>query len=306
MLGRETGEDVNTYAYTLGSLDAGANYTLVLASSPATFSITAKPITVTADEGQSKVIGAVDPTFTYTSSDLAATFTGALDRVLGENVGAYAIGQGTLAVVGSNYSMSFVSKDFSITQAISTHSISLVPGWNLVSFNVQLEDTDIIPVLASIAGNYNLVYAWDATGAHSTSGNWMKYAPPPAAPYANTLHNLDETIGFWIHMTTADTLEVTGKVPVTTDIDLSINAGGWNLVAYPSGVNRPLPAALNDNGIGTDYSLVYAYHANDSTDVWKLFNRTGLPYANDLTQMAPGWGYWVKLIANKTWSLTDY
>ena len=70
-------------------------------------------------------------------------------------------------------------------------------------------------------------------------------------------------MGFWIHMTAADTLEVTGTVPVTTNIDLSVNAGGWNLVAYPSGVNRPLPDALSDNGVGTDFSLVYAYHAND-------------------------------------------
>ena len=374
-LSRAAGNNVGSYAYTLGSLSAGTNYTLSLDSGH-TFAITAKPITVTADAGQSKVFGAVDPTFTYTSSDLGASFTGALDRALGEDVGDYAIGQGTLTVVGSNYTMSFISRDFSITpasatvildnlnqtydgtpktvtvttvpsglpvevtydgsltpptalgsyevvatvtdpnytgtangtlvieQAIATHSIPLVVGWNLISFNVHPDNTAIATVLASIAGNYNLVYAWDATGAHSASGNWMKYAPPPAPPFANTLSNLDETMGFWIRMTAADTLEVTGTVPVTTNINLSVNAGGWNLVAYPSGENRSLPAALSNYGVGTDFSLVYAFHADDVPDPWKLFNRTGPPFANDLTQLTPGWGYWIKISVNHTWSVT--
>ena len=126
-LGRDPGENVGTYAYTLGSLNAGANYTLVMASDPETFSITAKPITVTADAGQSKVLNAADPIFTYTSSDAAATFTGALDRVAGEEVGTYAIGQGTLAVVGDNYSMTFISNDFTITPPLDDYTLTLTP-----------------------------------------------------------------------------------------------------------------------------------------------------------------------------------
>ena len=186
---------------------------------------------------------------------------------------------------------------------IITHSIPLEVGWNLISFNVHPENTEITTVLSSIAGNYDLIYAWDATGAHSTSGNWVKYAPPPAPPFANTLANLDETMGFWIRMTTADTLEVTGTAPVTTDINLSTNAGGWNLVSYPSVANLALPGALSDNGVGTDFTLVYAYHADDPTDPWKLFNRTGPSFANDLTQLTSGWGYWIKVTADHTWSV---
>ena len=55
---------------------------------------------------------------------------------------------------------------------MAKHSISLVPGWNLVSFNVHPTDTAIAAVLSSIAGNYNLVYAWDATAltAPATTG----------------------------------------------------------------------------------------------------------------------------------------
>ena len=121
-------------------------------------------------------------------------------------------------------------------------------------------------------------------------------------PFLNLLDNLDGTMGFWIHMTAADTLEVTGLIPVTTDITLSTNAGGWNLVAYPAGINRPLPEALSNNGVGTDFSLVYAYYAND-TIPWKLFDITLPPFLNDLNEMSPGWRYWVKVNANHAWSV---
>ena len=111
-LSRAAGEDVGTYAITQGTLSAGSNYTITFVS--ADFSITAKPITVTADSGQSKVFGTADPVFTYVSSDLGASFTSALSRAAGEDVGTYAITQGTLSA-GSNYTITFVSADFSIT-----------------------------------------------------------------------------------------------------------------------------------------------------------------------------------------------
>jgi len=111
-LSRAAGENVGAYAIGQGTLSAGGNYSITFVSDD--FTITAKPITVTADAGQTKVFGAADPAFTYTSSDLGASFTGALNRAAGENVGAYAIGQGTLSA-GGNYSITFVSDDFTIT-----------------------------------------------------------------------------------------------------------------------------------------------------------------------------------------------
>jgi hypothetical protein len=210
--------------------------------------------------------------------------------------GSYAV---VATITDSNYTGT-ASGTFVI---LAKHSLTLVQGWNLVSFNVHPTDTAIAAVLSSINGNYNLVYAWDATGANSASGNWLKYAPPPAPPYPNTLNNLDETMGFWIYMTAPDILDVVGTAPTTTNIALRVNAGGWNLVAYPSIEPRMLPDALSAHGVGTDFSLVYAYHANDIADPWKLFDITALPFANDLNPMTPGWGYWVKVNVNHAWSV---
>ena len=120
-LARTAGENIGTFGITQGTLTAGPNYTLTFV--PADFSITARPITVTADSGESKVYGTPDPALTYsvTSGALqgADTLTGAVARVAGENVGTYAISQGTLAA-SSNYVLTFVGADFTITPRLIT------------------------------------------------------------------------------------------------------------------------------------------------------------------------------------------
>ena len=88
-----------------------------------TFSIgiNQKPITVTTNAA-SKVYGTTDPVLTYSFSPQLQTgesFTGSLSRVAGENVGNYAINQGTLSA-GANYIINFVSANFSITKATQT------------------------------------------------------------------------------------------------------------------------------------------------------------------------------------------
>ncbi|MBF4473742.1 MBG domain-containing protein, partial [Flavobacterium sp. HJJ] len=114
-LTRAAGENIGTYAINQGSLTAGSNYTISYAG--ANFAITAKPITVTATASQTKVYGTTDPVFAYTVSPSLVgsdAFTGALTRVSGENIGTYAINQGTLSA-GTNYSITYLSKDFTIT-----------------------------------------------------------------------------------------------------------------------------------------------------------------------------------------------
>ena len=99
-MGRVAGEDVNTYAFTIGTLSASSNYTLTVAATP-TFSITAKAILITPDAGQTKVFGQADPTpFTYTFAPLLEgtdAITGLMGRVAGEDVNTYAFTLGTLS-----------------------------------------------------------------------------------------------------------------------------------------------------------------------------------------------------------------
>jgi len=115
-LSRSPGEGVGTYAITQGTLSAGTNYALTFVG--ANLTVTTRAVTVTAD-AKTKVYGNADPALTYqiTSGSLAFTdvFSGSLARVAGENVGTYAINQGTLAL-SANYALTFVGANFTITQ----------------------------------------------------------------------------------------------------------------------------------------------------------------------------------------------
>lgn len=170
--------------------------------------------------------------------------------------------------------------------------------WNLVSFNLRPVSTAITDVLSGLVGTYDLAYAWNGQGQ-----GWLKYDNIPMS--SDTLNTLDETMGFWIHtMSTAQTLSVAGNVPTITQINLSAAGLGWNLIGYPSVASRNLPDALSDHGVGTDFSLVYAYQATDTADPWKLFDRTAPIWSNDLFALSPDLGYWVQVSVTHTLTVT--
>lgn len=108
-LGRTSGENVGSYAFTLGTLSAGNNYTLSFGGT-ATFSIQAKPVSITAAAGQFKLYGTADPVFTFGNNAGLTTsaFTGTLGRVPGNNAGFYNYTLNTLSA-GSNYILSLVA-----------------------------------------------------------------------------------------------------------------------------------------------------------------------------------------------------
>lgn len=102
-----------------------SNYTITYV--PYAGTVSPKPITVTPNAGQQKLIGAADPVLTYTYAPaLVGTdaFTGALLRTAGETVAGspYAITIGTLTA-GPNYILTLAPATFAIT-AISDDFIT--------------------------------------------------------------------------------------------------------------------------------------------------------------------------------------
>ncbi|WP_198315816.1 MBG domain-containing protein [Chitinophaga tropicalis] len=80
-----------------------------------TLVVNKKSITVTAN-AQSKTYGDADPALTYTFTPALVAgdaFTGTLSRAAGENIGAYAINQNTLALSG-NYILNYTGADLTI------------------------------------------------------------------------------------------------------------------------------------------------------------------------------------------------
>jgi len=117
-LTRAAGEDIGTYAINQGTLAVSGNYDI--AYTGADFNITKATLNIVAD-AKSKAYGTADPALTYTVTGLAngddqTVITGELSRIAGENIGTYAINQGTLAVSG-NYDIAYTGADFNITKA---------------------------------------------------------------------------------------------------------------------------------------------------------------------------------------------
>ncbi|WP_233266094.1 MBG domain-containing protein [Myroides fluvii] len=115
-LARVVGENVGDYAIGIGSLSA-ANYTFDFTA--ATFTITPAPLRVNAN-AMTKAYGQVEPALTffgtgYKFNDGNSSLLGALDREAGENIGTYAITQGTLT--SPNYTISFTGNTFTIVAA---------------------------------------------------------------------------------------------------------------------------------------------------------------------------------------------
>jgi gliding motility-associated-like protein len=124
------GINVGTYnSYASATIDAtgciSSSRTLVF------LEITKKPITITADAGQTKIYGAANPsTYTYgVSPSLTglAALNGTLTRVSGESVGIYAIEQNDLTTANNpNYTINYIGNNFTITKKALT--ITATPG----------------------------------------------------------------------------------------------------------------------------------------------------------------------------------
>ncbi len=173
-LSRATGENVGTYLIDRGNLTPGANYTVTYQS--ANFTITAKPITVTA-AAKTKVFGGTDPALTYSftpSLKAGDTFTGTLTRNAGENVGGYSILRGTLALP-SNYQLLYVGDTLTVTAkplSITADNKSKNAGDPTPTFTYQVTGLVSGNTLSGITYNFFSGSLTDTTTLPSADGTY--------------------------------------------------------------------------------------------------------------------------------------
>ena len=185
--------------------------------------------------------------------------------------------------INGNINLTWVN-DTASTLPASATTLNLYTGWNLISLPLMPEDTSIASLLSPINGNYSIIWEYNAS---DTFDHWKKY--DPGVPFGNDLTNMEPGKGYWIMMTSDDTLPISGAVPESTDIDLRT---GWNLIGFNSLNSKPIAEALSS--INGNYSIVWAYNASDTTDHWKKYD-PGVPFGNDLINMEPGKGYWIMM-----------
>ncbi|MBP7741199.1 MAG: DUF5011 domain-containing protein [Candidatus Pacebacteria bacterium] len=177
-----SGKTVTTVGVALGGADAG-NYS-VAATATGVADVTARPLNVTAT-ANTKVYGAADSAFSYTSDIVSGdSFSGALGRVAGENVGTYAMNVGTLSA-GSNYdTIALTSANLSITPASLTVTAdnksktygaanpALTVSYGAFQNGDDENDLDTQPTASTLAVTGSNAGLWDITPAGGISDNY--------------------------------------------------------------------------------------------------------------------------------------
>jgi autotransporter-associated beta strand protein len=164
--------NAGSYSIILSGLTS-SNYAITYTNGSLTINPLA--IAVTAD-AKAKVYGAADPALTYAYSPSLISgdsFSGALSRAGGENVGSYAINQNTLAL-SANYTLGYTGANLSITPAalgITANSTSksygvttIFAGTEFTASGLQFSDSVAGVALASagatntaVVGSYPIV-----------------------------------------------------------------------------------------------------------------------------------------------------
>ena len=158
-------------------------------------------------------------------------------------------------------------------------------GWNFISIPVNLTDTSITSVLASIDGKWDYALYYDAA---DQSDHWKSYHTSRPA-ILNDLWNIDHNMGFWLHTTEPCTLDITGVLPGQVDISLY---AGWNMVGYPA-VND-MAYTVADLKTDTGATIVQGFNASHP------YNIEILP---DSYVLKRGEGYWLKVDSATTWTV---
>jgi hypothetical protein len=193
---------------------------------------------------------------------------------------------------GSRFSPYMVAAQAAIALAMAdsefTFGENLYPGWNLISVPLLQNNTSIETVLASIDGKYDAVEWYNIT---DTIDPWKHYKV--GKPFGNDLSKINETMGFWIHITQpGNTIFIHNGTQPTENQTIALHKG-WNLVGYPSLTKRVRTAALNNVDFGSDVDAIWTYDA--SSGQWMELELSD--------SFESGRGYWIHSLKETTWEV---
>jgi subtilase family serine protease len=167
------------------------------------------------------------------------------------------------------------------------YSISLVPGWNLISLPLIPANTAINTVFGglALAGESSIIWSYQG-------GKWLA-AVLSGTKLTGTLKTAQDGFGYWVYMTTADTLWANGYIflpPPATPPSYPLGVG-WNLVGFkPEPTIGPEATLSYLSGLGTNYDSGHVYLYVNSSGAW----------TENPTNLSPGQAIWVYVTAAST------
>lgn len=157
---------------------------------------------------------------------------------------------------------------------------NLNKGWHLASIPLLMDDMRLENIFRTVDIERALVYS-------SSTKEWREYN---IQKDYQGFESLSVSQGIWIKTSQYGVMTITGRVPSTTAIDLS---PGWNLVGYPSFIERNVATSMS----GIQYERI------------ESFEFASEPYYLEPLQsdniMFPGRGYWVKVTVSCVWEVEN-
>ncbi|MHA2031806.1 MAG: right-handed parallel beta-helix repeat-containing protein, partial [Candidatus Kariarchaeaceae archaeon] len=171
------------------------------------------------------------------------------------------------------------------------YSIVLNEGWNLISIPFNQTNTSLESILEPIEREFNAVQWFNTT---DLLDKW-KHFHISKPFYMNDLKKINHTMGFWIHITNPDGTIFQIKGTRFSKNQIIHLYQGWNLVGYPSIINRIREKALNNLVYGFDIELIQYYDSK-----LKTFNQL-----NSNEYMKWGTGYWIYSNTDVDWVINN-
>jgi parallel beta-helix repeat protein len=132
----------------------------------------------------------------------------------------------------------------------------LKQSWNLISIPLIQQIQNLQKVLEMIDGYYDAVQWFKPNDLNDP---WKHHKV--GKPYRNDLFKLNETMGFWIHITNpGDTIFLYNGTQPSVNQTIQLNEG-WNMVGYPSLTNYNRTGGLNNLTFNDQVDAIWTYDA---------------------------------------------
>lgn len=178
-----------------------------------------------------------------------------------------------------------------------TQSVTLVEGWNMMSFRVIPENTNMLNVVNPLITQEVLYKVTNETGGSI----FHLPFPPPNGQWSNTIGDLQTTEGYYIKTLADASLPLTGtRVPLPLNISLF---EGWNMISYPCEIPQNALTAMQpliDEG-----ALVKVINESGGVIFHLPFPPPNGQWTNSIGDFESGKGYYVKVSEDCTLTLDN-
>jgi endo-1,4-beta-xylanase len=177
---------------------------------------------------------------------------------------------------------SSINVSIDTSSQLSTATIGLDKGWNLISFPIAPISQDIAVLFAPLGDACQSVFAYK-------EGAYLSYVPGSST---SALKTVQSGMGYWVYMKESGALKIEGTIaPKRLELP-----SGWNLTGYNSMTASDIDQALSS--IKGKYTAVYAYDTKTMRYVGYVPEGQ-----SDLKTLQPGGGYWIFMKESSDWEL---